>query len=79
MKKEFIERIIVTFFEGVFTYIFANMSDIQAIFTNGAVIKPILTALVYGAIAFGLSTVYNGILKPFLAKKSSAPGNTSKL
>ncbi len=63
---------LVTFLEGAGAYLILNCEQIVSLIPEGwAVMQPVLTSVVIGAVAAGLSAIYNGLLKPMLDKNKS--------
>ena len=64
--KDVLNRALKTFWQAALAYLLADVSVLQAALTDVSAGKRVLLTLGVGAVAAGLSAVYNGLVKPLL-------------
>lgn len=66
---DWLVRALKTFWQAALSYIFADMTVLNTIMEDVQIGKRALVVLIVGAVAAGLSAVYNGVIKPMLESK----------
>lgn len=66
---DWLVRALKTFWQAALSYIFADITVLNSIMEDVQVGKRALVMLLIGAVAAGLSAVYNGVIKPLLETK----------
>lgn len=64
--KDVLNRALKTFWQAALAYLLADISVLQTALTDVKAGKRVLITLAVGAVAAGLSAVYNGLVKPLL-------------
>lgn len=64
--KDVLNRALKTFWQAALAYLLADVSVLQTALTDVKAGKQVLITLAVGAVAAGLSAVYNGLVKPLL-------------
>jgi hypothetical protein len=66
--KDVLIRALKTFWQAAVAYLLADVTMLSAALTDFETGYRVIVTLVVGAVAAGLSAVYNGIIKPLLPK-----------
>lgn len=68
-QKDVVIRAVKTFWQAAIASILVSMPQIlEGMYAEWAVFKPVLVSAFCGALAAGLSAMYNGVLKPVAEK-----------
>ena len=67
--KDVLIRAGKTFWQAALAYLLADISVLQEALTDVKAGRQVLITLAVGAVAAGLSAVYNGLIAPLLAVK----------
>ena len=67
--KEIAERAIKTFFEGLLASLIANVTVLSGTMDDTDAFKTAAVSLFVGAVAAGVSAVYNGVIEPLFKKE----------
>lgn len=66
---DWLMRALKTFWQAALSYIFADLTVLSSIMNDIEAGKRLLVTILVGAVAAGLSAVYNGVIKPLLETK----------
>ena len=67
MNKDWVTRALKTFWQAALSSLIINAETIISLIPNGwDALKPVLVSASIGALAAGLSALYNGLIKPLL-------------
>lgn len=66
---DWLVRALKTFWQAALSYVFADMTLLSSVMQDVQTGKRAIAVLVVGAVAAGLSAVYNGVIKPWLEPK----------